>query len=152
MSEHNETLELTVKRTINAERAELFEAWLTPEALTEFIRPAPNMSVPKAEVDAKVGGNFLIVMRVGDNDLEHRGEYKEINKYDRLVFTWISSMTIAGSTVTLDFKDVGDGKTEITLHHVGFPNEESRGNHHGGWESIVETLAAHVTKQAKKSA
>ena len=141
----SEEFELTVTRTIAAKRSELFEAWLSPEALKEFIRPGPNMSVPIAEVDAQVGGKFLIVMRVGDTDLEHRGEYKEISKHDRLVFTWLSEMTIPNSTVTIDFRDVGDGETEITLHHVGFPSEETRNNHDGGWALILESLSNQVS-------
>ena len=28
----------------------------------------------------------------------------------------------------------------VTLHHVGFPSEESRTNHEGGWGRILETL------------
>lgn len=32
--------------------------------------------------ELRVGGSFLIVMRVGDKGLEHRGVYQEITKYD----------------------------------------------------------------------
>lgn len=50
-------------------------------------------------------------------------------------------MTIPGSTVTIDFKDVGDGKTEIALHHVGFPSDESCGNH----RAILDALSAQLS-------
>jgi uncharacterized protein YndB with AHSA1/START domain len=135
------TLQLTVTKTIAAGRRELFEAWLSPEALAAFIRPGPGVTVPTAQVDARVGGSFLIVMRVGDTDIEHRGEYLEISPHERLVFTWLSGMTVPDSTVTIDFKDLPDGRTEVALHHVGFPSEESRGNHEGGWTMILDTLA-----------
>ena len=136
----NDKLELTVKRTIPAPRKDVFEAWLSPEALTEFIRPMPEMSVPKVEVDARVGGEFLIVMQAGDEEMPHRGEYRTIDRYDRLAFTWISPATIPGSLVTIDFVEIGPTETELTLHHEGFPTEEMRGNHEGGWTGILETL------------
>ncbi len=138
----SETLELTVKRTIPAPRKEVFEAWLSPEALTEFIRPMPEMNVPKVEVDAREGGAFLIIMEAGGEELPHRGEYRTINRYDQLAFTWISPATVPGSLVTIDFVELGDSETEVTLHHVGFPNEEMRGNHEGGWTGILDTLGA----------
>lgn len=37
--------------------------------------------------------------------------------------------------------DGGPNQTELTLHHVGFPSEESRGNHEGGWTRIAEVLS-----------
>ena len=96
------------------------------------------------EVDAQEGGSFHIVMKAGDVDLPHRGEYKTIQRYDKLVFTWLSDHTIPDSTVTLTFKERGPSETELTLHHVGFPNDQSHQNHHGGWTSIVEHLSRFV--------
>jgi uncharacterized protein YndB with AHSA1/START domain len=75
----------------------------------------------------------------------HQGEYLEISKYDRLVFTWLSSHTIPGSTVTLTFKALSDKETEVTLHHKGFPSEEARQNHTGGWTEILKTQAKFLT-------
>jgi len=137
----SEAFELTVSRTIAAPRKELFEAWLAPEALTEFIRPMPEMSVPTVAVDAREGGAFLIVMKVGDEEMPHRGEYKTINRYDELAFTWISPATIPGSLVTIRFNELGPSETEVVLHHVGFPDATMCSNHEKGWTGILDTLA-----------
>ena len=96
------------------------------------------MGEPRVEIDAKVGGSFLIVMKAGDQELPHRGEYKLIDRHQKLVFTWISAYTIPDSTVTLSFEKLGPKETKVVLHHVGFPNEESRTNHEGGWGRILE--------------
>ena len=45
--------------------------------------PGPDMSVPEAKTDPKVGGRFLVVMRAGDNDMPHQGTYREIRRPDR---------------------------------------------------------------------
>jgi uncharacterized protein YndB with AHSA1/START domain len=140
----SDTFELTVNRTIPASRKEVFEAWLSPDAIQHFMCPAEGMTVPKVEVDAREGGSFLIVMAAGDQEIPHRGEYKTIKRYEQLAYTWISDHTIPGSLVTIDFQEKGPNETEVTLHHVGFPSEESRNNHEGGWGRILDTLATHV--------
>ena len=140
----NENFELTISRTIPAPAKTVFEAWLDPEALAKFIKPMEGMPDCAVEVDAQEGGEFQIIMRAGDQDLPHRGEYKTIQPYEKLAFTWLSDYTIPDSLVTLTFKELGPNDTELTLHHNGFPNEESRNNHNGGWDSIVEHLSEFV--------
>ena len=137
----SKTLELTISRKVAASRVALFEAWLSAEMLKKFMTPGPGMTVPRAEVDPREGGAFLVVMKAGDHEIPHSGEYKTIRRHDRLAFTWISPHSTPDSLVTLDFADTDDGGTEITLHHVGLADEESRDNHTGGWGTILEALA-----------
>ncbi|MGH2730469.1 MAG: SRPBCC family protein, partial [Actinomycetota bacterium] len=44
------------------------------------------------------------------------------------------------SRVTVEFRDIGDD-TEIVLTHEGFPSNELRDFHLGGWESSFDRLA-----------
>ncbi len=134
------SFELTVTRVLPASRKDVFEAWLDPRALARFMKPMEGMPDCKAEVDPREGGSFLIVMMAGEKEIPHRGEYKTISKYDRLVFTWLSDNTLPDSTVTLDFKERGAQETELTLHHVGLSSEEQRVSHEIGWSRIIETL------------
>jgi len=139
------SLELSITKVIPAAPQVVFDAWLDPKALARFMSPGEGITVPKAESDARVGGNFLVVMKAGEKELPHHGEYKTIDKYDRIVFTWLSAHASDDSTVTLSFKELGDGETELTLHHIGFPNQESCDNHTGGWNAIVGKLAGLVS-------
>ena len=41
--------------------------------------------------------------------------------------------------MTLDFMPTDKG-TELRLHHIRFPSQESRDNHEGGWTSILAAL------------
>ncbi|MEM8801384.1 MAG: SRPBCC domain-containing protein [Pseudomonadota bacterium] len=137
-------LSLTCERFIAAPPEKLYDAWLDPEMLAEFIRPGENMSVPKVEADPKVGGRFLIVMRLGKEDMPHSGTYKVLDRPKQLAFTWESPASrIEGSTVTIDFEKVSGG-THLRLTHVRFPTEESRNNHEGGWTRILATLAEEI--------
>lgn len=138
------TFELTLTRTIPAPRKEVFEAWLSPKALERFMCPAEGMTVPKVEVDARVGGSFLIVMAAGGKEIPHRGEYKTIDRYKRLAFTWLSMHTVPGSLVTIDFREKRPNETEVTLHHVGLASEETRKSHESGWGAILQKLGAQL--------
>src|SRR4051812_40062921 len=145
MTNPNE-LELSITKRIPASTKVAFEAWLKPEALKEFIRPMKEMKIPRVEVDAKVGGLFNIVMNAGGEDMPHHGEYKIIDRYKTLAFTWISlHSTVPGSLVTLTFKEISKNETELTLHHKGFSSEKEKNGHFGGWSGIVETLQRFVS-------
>jgi uncharacterized protein YndB with AHSA1/START domain len=138
----NEPLaDVRLVKVIPAPRREAFEAWLDPEALRRFMCPAEGSSVAKVEVDPRVGGAFLIVMRIGDQDLPHHGRYLEIERHERLVFSWLSAVAGSNSRVTLTFADTPDGQTLLTLEHVGLEGDEIRAKHHAGWTRILAELA-----------
>ena len=133
-------LTLEIEHRISAAPDRVFDAWLDPDMLAKFMTPGPGMTVPSAKSDARVGGRFEIMMRAPEmGDLLHEGEYLEIDRPNRLQFTWDSPNSQEDSTVTLDFTADGDG-TLVRLHQVRFPSEQSRDNHKGGWTAILKTL------------
>lgn len=140
----SKTLSLSITRTIPAPRQQVFDAWLDSQALIRFMCPGEGMSVSKAESEPRVGGSFLIVMKAGDVEMPHHGEYTAIDRYDRLAFTWLSQHAGEGSVVTLTFAELGPRETELTLEHVGLDSVQSRDNHQGGWGNILDRLAGIV--------
>ncbi len=140
-------LSLTTSRTIAASQKAVFDAWLDPAMLRQFMRPGPGMTTPSAKNDPREGGRFDLVMRAGDDDLPHAGTYLEIDPHNRIVFTWESPYSAEDSTVTLNFEPDGEG-TKVTLNHVRFMNEESRDNHMGGWTAILEALGETLLEAA----
>jgi uncharacterized protein YndB with AHSA1/START domain len=130
-----------VKRRIAAPAQQIFEAWLNPVSLAEWMRPC-SVSTKRSDatVDARVGGAFEIVMHVPSGPVRHTGIYQIIDAPRRLVFTWNSPH--AGqhdSLVTVEFKP--DGKTtEVVVTHERLP-EAARNGHAGGWTEILESLA-----------
>lgn len=131
-----------IERIVPAPPKAVFEAWLDADALRRFMSPEPGAHVTRAESDARVGGKFLIVMNVGGQDLPHHGEYVAIERYTRLVFTWLSHLAGDGSLVTLHFAPSRGGKTKLTLVHTGLADARIREMHHGGWSGIFSTLAS----------
>lgn len=139
--------DLTVKinKVIDAPIGKVFDAWLDPKTLSQFILPMPGMEEPEVENEAREGGNFTIIMKVGDDKVLHAGKYLQIDPPKKLVFTWESPVSTDDSIVTLNFTDLGDSRTNIELTHIRFIDEDRRSNHEGGWSNILSKLNDIVT-------
>ncbi len=133
-------LTLNISKIINAPIEKVFDAWLNPKMLSQFMMPMPGMPEPEVENNVQEGGSFTITMHAGDDKLPHTGKYLEINRPDKLVFTWISHCSIDNSIVTLNFTKISKYKTNIRLSHVKFIDEKTRSDHESGWGNILATM------------
>jgi uncharacterized protein YndB with AHSA1/START domain len=134
-------LELTVTRTIPAPREKVFDAWLSPKMLAQFMKPVSTMTSPsKVTNDPVKGGHFTILMISEGRELPHTGTYLEIDPYSRLSFTWASDHSLDDSVVTIDFAEPKPGTTDITLKQVKFRSEAERQGHTQGWTAIIGQL------------
>ncbi len=133
-------LTVNVSKVINAPIEAAFDAWLNPATLSKFMLPRSDMPNPEVTIDAVEGGEFSIMMKVGDNTIPHHGHYVRIERPETLVFTWISPFSAEGSEVSLEFTAINTSSTRIELTHRRFLDEESRDNHLGGWSNILSTL------------
>jgi uncharacterized protein YndB with AHSA1/START domain len=133
-----------VRRTLPVEPEAAFDAWLEPAELRSWMAPVSDV-----EVDARVGGRFRIVMARDDADggpIEHTGEYRELDRPRRLVFTWISEYTDGESVVTVELAPDPAG-TQLVLTHGGLP-AEARDGHAEGWGHFLDAYAATVRETA----
>jgi uncharacterized protein YndB with AHSA1/START domain len=129
---------VVVRRTIAASPEDIFDAWLDPEALAEWMRPGTIRSTA-ATVEPRVGGRYHIVMQGESGAIPHSGVYRVIDRPKRLVFTWQSPYTGPEETlVTVDFLKAGKA-TEVVVTHERLP-EEARAAHSRGWNSGLEHL------------
>jgi uncharacterized protein YndB with AHSA1/START domain len=132
-------LSLTVTRRINQPAAKIFEAWLDPKMMAQYMVPNEDFTVPHAEIDAKVGGRFSFMVKK-DKENPHAGTYLAIDRYTKIAFTWESPFSADGSIVTIVFSPVDGGATDVELTHVKFLSEQSRDGHKNVWGIILETL------------
>ncbi len=129
-----------VTKLINAPIEKVFDAWLDPGLLSQFMLPMPGMPQPKTEIDARQGGRFTIMMDVGEEVIPHSGTYLEIERPNRLVFSWESPFSTDGSTVTLVFTADNPDNTKVELTHEKLPDQESCDDHQTGWSNIIAAL------------
>ena len=135
-------LSVNIDKIINASIKKVFDAWLNPHMLSKFMMGMPDMPETDVEIDPREGGNFKFIMHYRGEKLPHTGTYLEIRRPDKLVFTWVSHHSVVeNSTVTLNFTKIDENKTNISLSHVKFIDEESRAAHEGGWGCILDKLS-----------
>jgi uncharacterized protein YndB with AHSA1/START domain len=132
---------LTIKRRLNAPPAKVFNAWTDPEKLRRWFLP-PNTEPVLTESDARVGGQYRIVVRsAGGEEHDVSGTFREVVPDEKLVFTWAwRSTPERQSLVTVALKSEGDG-TLLTLTHERFFDEAARDRHQAGWSPILDHLA-----------
>lgn len=129
---------VVVRRTIAASAEDLFDAWLDPVALAQWMRPGTIQSTV-ARVEPHVGGAYEITMQGQSGPIVHKGVYRTIDRPKRLVFTWISGPTENLETVvTVDFEK-RDTRTEVIVTHEQLP-ESAMPSHSKGWTSGLEHL------------
>ena len=129
---------VVVRRVIAASAEDLFDAWLDPEALAQWMRPG-TISSTVARVEPRVGGAYEITMQGQPGPIVHKGVYRAIERPKRLVFTWISGPTENKETlVTVDFVRV-DKRTEVIVTHEQLP-ESAMPSHRNGWTSGLQHL------------
>lgn len=136
------TGKIVVKRSIPATVDELFDAWLDPESLAQWMLPGDHRR-NTVSVDARVGGAFEVVMHHQDGSKRHYGNYRAIERNRKLVFTWFSDATHHTETlVTVEF-NAAIASTEIVLTHERMPDHEAGLAHTRGWTRALELLEAH---------
>lgn len=134
-------LTVNIDKIINAPIEKVFDAWLDPKMLSKFMRGMPDMPETDVEIDAREGGRFTFIMHYRGEKIPHTGKYLEISRPDKLVFTWESQYSVVdNSTVTLNFTKIDENKTNVSLTHVKFIDEESRSGHEDGWGCVLDKL------------
>ena len=132
---------LQVTRRYDAAPERVFDAWLDPKTAGRFLFATPDGEMVKAEIDPRVGGKFNFTDRRPDaGDVAHVGEYLEIDRPRRLVFTFAVPQYDPGlTTVRIDIVADGSG-SRLTLTHTGVPEEWAKQTTQG-WGMILEALA-----------
>jgi uncharacterized protein YndB with AHSA1/START domain len=125
-------------RHFDASPERVFDAWLDPSTAGKWLFATPSGQMMRVEIDARVGGKFLLVRRDGD-DVDHVGEYLEIDRPRRLVFTFkVPKYSPDSTKVIIDIAPAGKG-CDLTLTHEGvLPEWLDRTRQ--GWTMILDSL------------
>jgi uncharacterized protein YndB with AHSA1/START domain len=159
-----DTKELIITRLFDAPRELVWKAWTEPERIMRWWGPK-GFTAPVSRIDLRVGGEYLNCMRSPDGkDYWSKGVFREIVASERLVMT-DSFADEKGNTVpasyygmskdfplelliTVIFED-HDGKTKLTLRHLGMPSGADGVGAEQGWNESFDKLAEYL--EADKS-
>ena len=138
------TIELEVRREFPFPRELVFDAWTNKEHLSKWMGPTPDINLTLTEVDAQKGGSYRFGFdeKGCSDDISYvHGEYLEIIRPEKLVFTWIweapPEEECVETLVTVEFFETQTG-TEVVLTHQRFATDESRDKHLWGWEGTFD--------------
>ncbi|WP_224450538.1 SRPBCC domain-containing protein [Haloprofundus salilacus] len=139
---------ITVSRVIEAPPERVYEAFLDPDDLAQWLPPT-GFSAEVHELEPEVGGKFRITF-TGDTeefaDYGHSfgGTYKELKPSERIVHTdafETDDPAMAGEMlVTVTFVAVPDG-TEVTVHQERIPENIRTEDATAGWTDSLANLA-----------
>lgn len=137
-----------VRRVIPASREEIFAAWLDPESIRHWMCPGDVLSA-EAQIDARVGGRYRILMKSERQVHDHSGEYQVIDPPSKLVFTWTTKgATTQPTLITIELFERGT-HTELVLRHQRFAAGEEASRYESGWGTIAEKLAGYLAKSRR---
>jgi uncharacterized protein YndB with AHSA1/START domain len=130
------TVRVTHRFAAKPER--VFDAWLDPKTASKWLFATPTGAITRCEIDGRVGGKFSIV-RVDGDAFDHVGEYLEIDRPRRLVFTFgVPRLSPEMTRVVIEIAPSGPG-CELTLTHEGvLPDYGERTKE--GWTMILGNL------------
>lgn len=152
MSEVPQSARVAVRitRRFSASAERVFDAWLDPERARLWLFATPTGQMVRTAIDARVGGSFCVVERRDGEEVEHVGEYLELERPRRLVFTLrVPKYSPEASVVAVDIAPV-EGGCELTLTHERVPPPYA-GRTEAGWASLLGGLSAVLEAPARES-
>jgi uncharacterized protein YndB with AHSA1/START domain len=136
-----------VTHRFDASAERVFDAWLDPKTAGRWLFATSTGQMVRVEIDARVGGQFIFVDRRNGEDIEHRGEYLDLDRPRRLAFTFgVPKYSSETTRVCVDIVPRETG-CELTLTHEGvLPEYAERTN--SGWTEILGRLAANLAQSS----
>jgi uncharacterized protein YndB with AHSA1/START domain len=154
--------ELVLTRIFDAPRAVVWKAWTDPEHLTRWWGPKAFTS-PACKIDLRVGGKYLFCMRSPEGqNFWSTGVYREIVEPERIVYTHSFADETGAPVPASHYEMPGDwpaetlatvkfeehqGKTKLTLRHVGIPSGVMSEMAEAGCNESLDKLAESLEKE-----
>ena len=136
--------EVTYTRVFDAPRELVFDCMLDPKHLTHFWGPT-GMSTPldRIVIEPYVGGRFVTVMVNDETGDEYPGSgvYTEIERPSVIAWKEDGGDITARST----FTDLGDGRTEVSIHQTNLPAMYRSPEAQAGFNTSLDRFAAYLS-------
>ncbi|MBC3807606.1 SRPBCC domain-containing protein [Undibacterium seohonense] len=132
------TVIVKVSREFTTSAEAVFDAWLDPQKAGNFLFATPTGVMKTVEIDARIGGRFCIIETRDGVDVEHVGEYLEIDRPQHLRFSF-GGNPFPATYVTLNISRSESGCVLQLVHEGVWTDYEASVVQ--GWTDILENLA-----------
>ena len=134
---------ITVTRVFDAPRERVWREWTEPERFADWFGGV-ECEVPLSTVtmDVRPGGAWKATMYVepGRHEIRWKGEYREVEPPERLVFTVSDRPDDRYEVVSVVLTDLGDGRTEMSFEQRGHMRPEQYERTGQGWGSFFDRI------------
>lgn len=123
----------------------VFDAWLEPEWLGQWMfgPKVREEEVLHLKVNPTIGGDFSFLVRRGELEIDHIGEYLEIERPRHLVFTWgiRQEEGTEFSRVTVEIEPESGGCTLRIAHEMAPEWADFVDGAQAAWQRMADALA-----------
>jgi uncharacterized protein YndB with AHSA1/START domain len=134
------TPDIVCTRRFEASCDGLFGAWVNPSILSKWLFTTATSELHRAEIEPWEGGNWTVVDRREGEYFAATGQYLQINRPHRLIFTFgMLQLSAEFVHVVVDIARVAGG-SELTLTHEYLPWMGTR-SPEKGWHAMFDMLA-----------
>ena len=140
---------VTVRRLLPASPDIVYDEWLDPVGMLDWMCPRPARAV-KISLEPAVGGSLRIDIEDSGSSLYVTGTFVELDRPRRLRFTWSCSAwadPMVQSLVTVTLEEHGTDETLMTIEHEQLPPEQTD-SHRRGWGAIAVQLGDAIRERA----
>ena len=133
---------MTVSRTYDAPAERVFDAWLDSRSAGKWLYATPTGHMVQVDIDPCVGGRFTLVDRRDGTDVEHVGEYLEIERPSRLVFTLcVPKYSQNVDRIAIRIEPTSHGSALTLTHEAGPDAAPMQRLIEEGWAGVLGGLA-----------
>ena len=139
---------LKMTRDFEAPVERVFDVWLDPSHIAEWLFATPDGDIKEAEMDGKVGGGFIVAEQRGDELARHIGTFIELDRPNKIVFSFLYEAAEASlsSLVTVDLIAKEKGCTLNLTHEMDNQYSEYEASAIEGWNTILQNFSKVVLK------
>jgi len=136
-----------LSRQLSAVPERIFDAWLNADEARTFLFAGRVGDAIRSEIDPRVGGGFRIVHHLDGADIEYAGEYLEIERPYRLVFSlFVEKYAQRDDRVIVELAPVAAQSLLVLTHELSLPNPAERSRIQCGWAMVLDRLASLCTE------
>lgn len=142
----NNPFVVEVSRDFAQSRRQVFDAWLDPVNVGNWLFATPEGKNKVCEIDPREGGDFIIGEKRGDEYAKHVGTYHQINRPHLIIFSYYYETEEENltSNVTVKFEACEKGCLVTVTHEMDDIYAEYEASAVEGWTMIFDGLAGYI--------
>lgn len=137
-------MKVPIETTVDAPMNVVWDAWVTPEDITQWNFASEEWCCPKAQINLEVGGSFNYRMEAKDGSMgfDFEGEFASVLPYETIVYKLADEREVQVQFIE------GEGGIKV-LETFDAEDENSAEQQRQGWLCILENFKQHVESKSR---